>query len=211
MNSTSVRSIKEENLNAPATKRQLWALFCATKKDYRNENLTRAQAAELLSKANENRGVVVPKKKSSLEEDMIAFFKEHILDSVVASLKEAIGMESLVVEDTTMMKGTGPDNTARSYKFRGFGCSISYLTYDKRSKKAAVIEELWRKHRFSTFEQMVINQFPKKLVNQLAAEGTPIGALYCQDFDVNSTMFHGIVRFMKEQGVKKVDYVTRLD
>jgi hypothetical protein len=45
----------EKNLNASASKRQLWALFCATKKDYRNENLTYGQASDLLAKANEGR------------------------------------------------------------------------------------------------------------------------------------------------------------
>lgn len=38
------------NPDEPATKRQLWALFCMTKKDYRNENLTKGEASELISK-----------------------------------------------------------------------------------------------------------------------------------------------------------------
>jgi hypothetical protein len=45
----------EKNPNAPASKRQLWALFCATKKDYRNANLTYQQASDILATANEGR------------------------------------------------------------------------------------------------------------------------------------------------------------
>ena len=44
--------------NTPATNRQLWALFLASKNagekhDYRNDNLTFEQAAELLKQFNE--------------------------------------------------------------------------------------------------------------------------------------------------------------
>ena len=35
-------------LNKEATKRQLWALYCITKKDYRNDGLTYDQASELI-------------------------------------------------------------------------------------------------------------------------------------------------------------------
>ena len=35
--------------NSKATSRQLWALYCITKKDYRNENLSKEEAAKLIS------------------------------------------------------------------------------------------------------------------------------------------------------------------
>lgn len=38
------------NPDEPATKKQLWALFCMTKKDHRSEGLTKGQASELISK-----------------------------------------------------------------------------------------------------------------------------------------------------------------
>ncbi len=39
--------------DAPATPRQLWALFCATKKDHRGLGLTMQQACDMLQAANE--------------------------------------------------------------------------------------------------------------------------------------------------------------
>ncbi len=39
----------------PATPRQLWALFCATKKDHRDMNLSKHAASELIKELNENR------------------------------------------------------------------------------------------------------------------------------------------------------------
>ena len=42
-------------MTEPASKRQLWALFCATKEDYRDKRLTKAEASEMLSKLNNGR------------------------------------------------------------------------------------------------------------------------------------------------------------
>lgn len=38
--------------NEPATKKQLWALFCATKEDYRNRGLTMQEACDILQSVN---------------------------------------------------------------------------------------------------------------------------------------------------------------
>ncbi len=39
----------------PATKRQRWALFCITKKDYRNADVSFEEASRIISEANENK------------------------------------------------------------------------------------------------------------------------------------------------------------
>lgn len=198
----------------PASSRQLWALFCITKRDYRNDNLSYDEASELIKTLGKKDYVKKTNQKTqSLEEQFIEFYKTNIMASVVESLKEAIGIESAVVEDTNYMKGSGKNGEAKCYKMRGFGCSISYLDYDKRSKKAKELEEVFRSVRFKKCRDLVIDQFPKNLINQLEKEGTPIGALYCQDYDVNSTLFSGVVSFAKEVlNIKtRFDYVTRLD
>ncbi len=48
--------------SAPATPRQLWALYCATKQDYRNKGLTMGEAHDLLEKLNEGRQKPIGKK-----------------------------------------------------------------------------------------------------------------------------------------------------
>lgn len=42
--------LSPEKKNLPATKKQLWALFCLTKKDHRDKNLTMEQASDLIGK-----------------------------------------------------------------------------------------------------------------------------------------------------------------
>lgn len=41
-------TVKSKNLDKPATKRQLWALFCATKQDWRDRDLTIQDASTML-------------------------------------------------------------------------------------------------------------------------------------------------------------------
>lgn len=43
------------NPDEPATKKQLWALFCITRQDYRNKGLTKGEASELLQKLSNNK------------------------------------------------------------------------------------------------------------------------------------------------------------
>lgn len=202
--------------NTPASSRQLWALFCITKRDYRNDNLSYEEASDLIKKLGKKDYVKKTNKKSnknSMEDQFIEFYKANVMPSVVASLKSAIGIKSVVEEDTTIMKGTDTDGKAKTYNMRGFGCSISYLDYDKRSKKAKELEEVFRSVRFKKCRDLVVAQFPKSLIKQLENEGTPIGAIYCQDYDVNSTLFNGVVRFAKEalKINSRFEYITRLD
>ena len=56
------------NPQDPATKSQLWALFCATKRDHRNDNLTKQQAFEILQKLNEGKPKLEKKAKDIFEE-----------------------------------------------------------------------------------------------------------------------------------------------
>ena len=145
-----------------ATKRQLWALYCITKHDYRNENLTYEEASALIKKLGNS-----DYKKTNMKDEFMKYYKEQILPKVVAEIKSAMNNVSVVTEDTNYMKGTGPDGTAKQYIFRGSGCSISYLDYDKRSKKAAELEQVFRSVRFNECKKLVEKSFSKKLLNQM--------------------------------------------
>lgn len=195
-----------------ATPRQLWALYCITKKDYRNQELSYEEASKLIKEFGDKNYVKKTKQNTvSLEEEFIEYFKEHALNEVVEALNKCLGITSEVVEDTKFMKGTGENGTPKRYKFYGFGCSISYLKYDKRSKLAKQIEEMFNKVHFRKCEELVLEHFSKELRDKLEEEGSPIEALYCQDYNVNSTLFYWVVEFAKSKGVKKITYVTNLD
>ena len=52
------------NPDSPATSRQTWALFCLTKKDHRNMNLTKQQASELIEKYKAEKPAKADKEKA---------------------------------------------------------------------------------------------------------------------------------------------------
>lgn len=58
-----MRTVRDENRDKPATKKQTWALFCLTKKDYRQEGLTMQEASELIDKFSKEKGNGKSKKK----------------------------------------------------------------------------------------------------------------------------------------------------
>ena len=55
--------------NSKATSRQLWALYCITKKDYRNENLSKEEAAKLISELGDKNYVKKAKAKKTLSDE----------------------------------------------------------------------------------------------------------------------------------------------
>lgn len=64
LKSAGYRVVRNEVLNEainnpddPATSRQLWALFCMTKKDYRGKGLTKQQASDLISELNSGKKI----------------------------------------------------------------------------------------------------------------------------------------------------------
>ena len=61
--------------NSKATPRQLWALYCITKKDYRNSNLTKEEAAKLISKLGSPDYKKV--KKKTLSEELLDYLTEN--------------------------------------------------------------------------------------------------------------------------------------
>ena len=82
--------------NISATPRQLWALYCITKKDYRNENLTKEEAASLIKKLGDPNYKKTSKK--SIDEQLLAYLKEHINEIYDACTAE-LGIKSIVEDD----------------------------------------------------------------------------------------------------------------
>ena len=64
--------VLKEDADEPASSRQLWALFCIYKKDFRNQGLTKGEASELIKKGSSER----PAKSSGKSLD--AKICEHI-------------------------------------------------------------------------------------------------------------------------------------
>lgn len=210
-----------ENPNAPATSRQRWALYLITKKDYRDVELTKQEAADLIkelgdpnykkgkgSNCNKSKDSNCKKGKpartsstlaSKLEEYMVDHFEE-----IWRACTESMGIKSIVEED----KSNGQNR--KRFAMIGVGCSISYFKYRKNNKKAKEIAETGKKIIRGKIEDMFIARFTKDERKYYERIGCPLEAIFSQDGNIQSQCYYLVVKFAETQGIK-MDYETRLD
>ena len=210
-----------ENPNAPATSRQRWALYLITKKDYRDVELTKQEAADLIkelgdpnykkskdSNCKKSKDMDCKKGKpartsstlaSKLEEYMVDHFEE-----IWRACTESMGIKSIVEED----KSNGQNR--KRFAMIGVGCSISYFKYRKNNKKAKEIAETGKKLIRGKIEDMFIARFTKDERKYYERIGCPLEAIFSQDGNIQSQCYYLVVKFAETQGIK-MDYETRLD
>ena len=196
--------ISENNAERPATRKQLWAIYCLSKVDYRGKDLTRLDASVLIQrlKAEKNTESTenAPKaKKQTLEQEFIDFMTDK-MQGVINTAKEALQIKSVVETDPMF---TDKKNM-KSYAFFGFGCGITIIDFDKRSKVGKKIKELGSKHRMTTFLNMFLKAFTQKEINYYKSVGCPLSAIYYQDIRINGAYEHAVADFMEMKGVKNV-------
>ena len=203
--------LKSENEGKSATKRQLWALYIASRKcgqthDYRNDNLTRKEASELLQQfSNMTPSPCTPKrKKKDLETEFLEYMT-HRMSSLIETMRAAIKIKSVVEDDKEFFPNK---KDRKQYAFVGHGCGISVIHFDKRSKVGTQILELSRKHRMTTFLKEFLKGFSKKEINYFQNIGCPLQALYWQDYQMSSNYSWMVAHFMESKGVKKVHVMT---
>ena len=204
--------ITENNAEKLATRKQLWAIYCLSKKDYRGQELTRLDASVLIQRlkaekaANETQSAPKPK-KTTLEKEFIDYMTDK-MQGVINTAKEALQIKSIVEDDPTIFT---EEKKRNKYAFFGFGCGITIIKYDKRSKVGKQIEELGSKHRRTTFLNMFLKAFTPKQIAYYESVGCPLSALYWQDIRINGSYESAVVSFMEKKGVKNVRTQTFYD
>ena len=204
--------ITENNAEKLATRKQLWAIFCLSKVDYRGKDLTRLDASNLIQRlkaekdANETQSAPKPK-KTTLEKEFIDYMTDK-MQGVINTEKEALQIKSIVEDDPTIFT---EEKKRNKYAFFGFGCGITIIKYDKRSKVGKQIEELGSKHRRTTFLNMFLKAFTPKQIAYYESVGCPLSALYWQDIRINGSYESAVVSFMEKKGVKNVRTQTFYD
>ena len=198
--------ITEQNAQKAATRKQLWALYCLTKKDYREEGLTMSDASKLIESLN-NAKSNVPKaapKKKSLEDEFIDYMGKE-MQGIIETCKEEMKIKSGIEDDPSIFTNAAK---RKSYVFFGVGCGISVLTFDKRSKIGKQIKELSSKHHMTTFLKMFLKGFTAKQIRYMEEVGFPLQAMYYQDLRIGAKYQWAVASFMEHKGVKNVRVKT---
>lgn len=91
---------QQETTFEPATSRQLWALFCATKVDHRNAGLSKQQASEMIG-ALKKEGTKAKAVKRSEDKSNDKLFQQLYDKAHEAGMKagKAVGVVPMVVGD----------------------------------------------------------------------------------------------------------------
>ena len=176
-----------------ATARQRWALYCITKKDYRNEILSTEEAAKLIQEL----GTPDYKKKSkkTLADELLDFMKENI-DTLYAACLNEIGYKSIIEDDTHI-----PEDKRKRFAFVGCGCGITWLKY-RKSKRAEEIDKAAHKFRGEEVMNMLIKKLPKKDYNYLKKIGCPFEAVWFQMQNLQTKYYSLVVKFVETKGIE---------
>ena len=181
--------------NNTATPRQRWALYCITKKDYRNEILSKEEAAKLIQELGDPNYKKASKVAKTLTDELLDFMKEHIDELYQACLGE-MNYKSIVEDDTHV-----PENKRKRFAFVGCGCGITWLKY-RKSKRATEIDEAARKFRGEEVLNMLIKKLPKKDYNYLKSIGCPFEAIWYQMQNLQTKYYSLVIKFAESKGIE---------
>ena len=190
------------NIENTATPRQRWALFCITKKDYRNEILSKEEAARLIKEL----GTPDYKKKSNktLSQELLDYLKEHF-DEMFAEAVKSLSVKSILEDDDHV-----PENKKRRWAMVGVGCGITYFKYRKNNKRAEEINKAQSKFRFGEIEKMYLSKFTAKERNDYKNIGCPLEAIWIQDQNMQLSYFYTVSESAKSKGIE-MKVISRLD
>ena len=181
--------------NSKATSRQLWALYCITKKDYRNDNLSKEEAAKLISELGDKNYVKKAKAKKTLSEELLDYLHENF-NKIFSSAVESLDYKSVVQADPKF------SNDTRKFAFIGVGCGITYPVYRKNNKKLQEIAEAAYKYRRGEILDMFMSKFTKKEVKHYENIGCPLQAIWSQDQGMQLSYWEMVQSFAESKGLK---------
>jgi hypothetical protein len=182
-----------------ATPRQRWALYCITKKDYRNEILSKEEAAKLIQELgtpNYKKASKIVKNKT-IADELLDYLKDHI-DEMFNDCLHEIGYDSIVKVNT------------QPYHFIGCGCGITYIRYRKNNTRAKEIEDAARRYRKHEILDMLIKKLPKKIYRDLENKGCPFEAVWDQMMNLQQTYWYTVKDFAKTKGID-IKVISNLD
>jgi len=187
-----------------ATPRQRWALYCITKKDYRNEILSKEEAAKLIQELGNPDYKKASKVAKSLSSELLSYLKEHF-DEMFGEAVKSLSVKSILEDDDHV-----PADKKKRYAFVGFGCAITYFKYRKNNKKAEEINKAANQFHYNEIEKMFLSKFTTKERNYYKKIGCPLEAIWTQDQNMQLSYYYKVQDFAKSKGIE-MEVISRLD
>jgi len=199
---------KNENWKSdPVSKKQLYVLFNLTKKDYKNENLTKGEASDIIASymKDSESAQQKPKQKILTSDDIFNSLKDYTSE-IMTMINGELGIKSTLVNDF---------DSTQQYTFVGSGCGFAWVKYDKRSKLAGKIfgsdgvayaaATKFKKHLLDT-------QFTNEAKSHYKSIGAPLEATMYQNMTINCNILVTIVKIVNSvYNIKSLRVECRLD
>jgi hypothetical protein len=186
----------------PASPRQLWALYCITKTDYRDKNISRDEANRLIKELGNPEYKKKTKTPVSMKDEMIKYIEDNFSE-IFTEVSKTLKARSTVSLDM--------GSKTKHYNFIGFGCGFVWLEYDKRSKIGKEIDKISHEIHRNEGLKLFLSQFTKTERKYYEEIGCPLEAIWQQDMNIKESYYHLIAQFGMSKGVKKMCYNSRLD
>lgn len=107
-----------------ATKRQLWALFCITKTDYRDKNLTYDEASNLIKELGDPNYVKKPKVEGEIE---AAIIMKEAVEAGNAAIAVAKVIPMVVEQHVNMVDDNSP--VAKNWLVADGACGFAWINF----------------------------------------------------------------------------------
>lgn len=182
--------VLKEDADEPASSRQLWALFCIYKKDFRNQGLTKGEASELIKKGSSER----PAKSSgkSLDAKICEHIETVLKPKLDKKMEAAFGNKS-VVGDADLEGNLIPGR--KRYKFFGGGCGFAWIKYDKRNKKLGEVTDRY----LDIYSDKYFDKYCKEYIRKFKEK--EMCAVLSQDLDIQYTIKQAALDFAESIGI----------
>lgn len=182
--------VLKEDADEPASSRQLWALFCIYKKDFRNQGLTKGEASELIKKGSSER----PAKSSgkSLDAKICEHIETVLKPKLDKKMEAAFGNKS-VVGDADLEGNLIPGR--KRYKFFGGGCGFAWIKYDKRNKKLGEVTDRY----LDIYSDKYLDKYCKEYIRKFKEK--EMCAVLSQDLDIQYTIKQAALDFAESIGI----------
>jgi len=198
-----------------ATKKQLFALYCITGKDYRESGISKEDASKIIAESQKN-NPRTPKALALLEKEVYEYLIANH-DKILGVFNKEMSIESILTQEYYELSSEGESHPVKqNFAFFGSGCGVSWVEYDKRSNFCKSLFDrrgnAVMHNAISRYKTYFINHIDRKIYNYFKSVGFPVEATMGQNMVINDFIMNLAVGYLVDKfKLKKVRVKTVID
>lgn len=198
-----------------ATKKQLFALYCITGKDYRESDISMEDASKIIAESQKT-NPKSPKDMAEVEHDIYNHLLENH-DRILDVFNKEMSIDSILTQEYyTVGKDGESEHVKQNFAFFGSGCGISWVEFDRRSTicKRLFDSQEGGVHRkaIQRYKTYFINHLDRKVYDYFKSVGFSVEATMGQNMVINDFILNLVVKYLIDRfKLTKVRVKTVID